>query len=192
MKRSRKTALVLMSTAPLLLIACSSQPEVETRQGLFTSVEACTDKTANPIMCREAFEQAQAQTAEASPKYVSQEDCEAEFGAGQCATQRTSAGHSFIGPLMTGFFLSQMLNGRGAALAQNQRAGSPAAAGTTRAEPAFRSNQQGWLKPGPSTTGVPGSSGLAKVNAQPDRAMTVRRGGFGATSARRTGGSTGG
>jgi uncharacterized protein YgiB involved in biofilm formation len=192
MKRSRKTALVLMGTAPLLLMACSSQPEVETRHGLFTSVEACAEKTANPIMCREAFEQAQAQAVEASPKYASQEECEAEFGAGQCATQQTSTGHSFIGPLMTGFFLSQMLNGRGAALAPNQRAGSPATAGATRAEPAFRSNQQGWLKPGPSTTGVPGSSGLAKVSAQPDRAMTVRRGGFGTTSARRTGGSTGG
>ncbi|KGM51646.1 hypothetical protein N792_08140 [Lysobacter concretionis Ko07 = DSM 16239] len=190
MKRSRKTALVLMGTAPLLLVACSTQPEVQTREGLFTSVEACAEKTANPIMCREAFEQAQAQVAEASPKYASREDCEAEFGAGQCATQKTSTGHSFIGPLMTGFFLSQMLNGRGAAL-PNQM-GNQTAAGATRAEPAFRSNQQGWLKPGPSSTGVPGSSGLAKVSAQPDRAMTVRRGGFGATSARRTGGSTGG
>ena len=41
MKRSRKTALVLMGSAPLLLVACAQQPEVQTSEGLFTSVEAC-------------------------------------------------------------------------------------------------------------------------------------------------------
>lgn len=183
MKRSRRTSLVLMGAAPLLLVACSQEPEVQTAEGLFTSVEACVDKTQNPYMCKQAFDQAQMQAAEAAPKFASMQDCEAQFGQGQCGTQQ-AGGHSFIGPLMTGFFLSQMLSGRNAGLAP---AGGPPPVGTTKGEPAFRSASNEWLKPGPSSAGG-AATALTRVDAQPDRAMTVRRGGFGATSARRSGG----
>ena len=64
-------------------------------------------------------------------------------------------------------------------------AGAPPA-GTTKGEPAFRTAHNDWLKPGPSTAGA-GATALTRVDAQPDRAMTVRRGGFGATSASRSG-----
>lgn len=185
MKRSRKTSLVLMGAAPMLLVACSPNPEVQTAEGLFTSVEACVDKTQNPYMCKQAFAQASLQAAETAPKFASVESCEAEFGPGQCATQQAGTGHSFIGPLMTGFFVSQMLNGRSAGPTQRAPNGPPPA-GTTKGEPAFRSSSNEWLKPGPSTSGA--VAGLTRVDAQPDRAMTVRRGGFGATSARRSGG----
>ena len=95
MKRSRKTALVLMGSAPLLLVACAQQPEVQTSEGLFTSVEACASETMNPGLCREAFEAAQAQADEVAPRYTSLEECEAEFGEGQCGT-RQHAGGSFV------------------------------------------------------------------------------------------------
>lgn len=186
MKRSRHTALVLMGAAPLLLAACSKEPEVQTAEGLFTSVEACIDKTQNPYMCKQAFTQAQQQAAEAAPQFASVPECESQFGQGQCGTQQTTGGHSFIGPLMTGFFLSQMLNGRGAGLA-SAPAGGPPPVGTTKGEPAFRTAHNDWLKPGPSA-GATGAAALTRVDAQPDRAMTVRRGGFGATAARRSGG----
>lgn len=184
MKRSRTTALVLMGAAPLLLVACSKEPEVQTAEGLFTSVEACVDKTQNPYMCKQAFDQARLQAAESAPQFASVDECEGQFGQGQCGTQQTTGGHSFIGPLMTGFFLSQMLNGRNAGLAPGS-AGAPPA-GTTKGEPAFRTAHNDWLKPGPSTAGA-GATALTRVDAQPDRAMTVRRGGFGATSASRSG-----
>ena len=45
MKRSKTTALLLMSTVPLLLTACSSEPEVQVQEGLYTSVEACSEAT---------------------------------------------------------------------------------------------------------------------------------------------------
>lgn len=184
MKRSRHTALVLMGAAPLLLAACSQEPELQTAEGLFTSVEACIDKTQNPYMCKQAFTQAQQQAAGAAPEFASVTECESQFGRGQCATQQTTGGQSFIGPLMTGFFLSQMLTGRGAGLTQNP--GSTPPPGTTKGEPAFRTTHNDWLKPGPSAGGV-GAATLTRVDAQPDRAMTVRRGGFGATAARRSG-----
>lgn len=182
MKRSRSTALVLMGAAPMLLVACSNKPEVQTAEGLFTSVEACVDKTQNPYMCKQAFDQARLQAADTAPQFASVGECEGQFGQGQCGTQQTSGGHSFIGPLMTGFFLSQMLNGRNAPLAPGSAAPAP---GTTKGEPAFRTAHNDWLKPGPSTAGA-GATALTRVDAQPDRAMTVRRGGFGATSARRS------
>lgn len=185
MKRSRRTALVLMGTAPMLLLACSREPDVQTAEGLFTSVEACVDKTQNPYMCKQAFDQAKVQAAESAPQFASVPECESQFGQGQCGTQQTTGGHSFIGPLMTGFFLSQMLSGRGAGLGSTP-AGAPPPVGTTKGEPAFRTAHNDWLKPGPSSAGGTATA-LTRVDAQPDRAMTVRRGGFGATSARRSG-----
>jgi uncharacterized protein YgiB involved in biofilm formation len=188
MKRSRKTALVLMGSAPLLLVACARQPDVQTSEGLFTSVEACSNETMNPAMCRQAFEQAQAQADDVAPRYASVAECEAEFGEGKCAT-RQHAGGSFVGPMMAGFVLSQMLNGRGAAMSSG--AGAPAAGpaattpGAARTSPAFLSNQSGWLRPQP---GPGGTTALARTSLQPDRAPTVRRGGFGRSGAGRSAG----
>ena len=92
MKRSRTTALVLMGAAPLLLVACSKEPEVQTAEGLFTSVEACVDKTQNPYMCKQAFDQARLQAAESAPQFASVDECEGQFGQGQCGTQQTTGG----------------------------------------------------------------------------------------------------
>lgn len=187
MKRSSKTALLLMGSAPLLLVACSRQPEVQTSEGLFTSVEACTAETMQPSMCRQAFEAAQAQADVVAPRYASLADCEAEFGEGQCAT-RQQAGGSFVGPLMAGFVLSQMMNARGGAMAPAPGAGSAAAAataGNARATPAFLSNQSGWLRP---QAGPGGATSLARTSLQPDRAPTVSRGGFGRSGAGRSAG----
>lgn len=189
MKRSRKTALVLMGSAPLLLVACAKQPEVQTSEGLFTSVEACAAETMNPSLCRQAFEHAQAQADAASPRYASKAECEAEFGEGQCAT-RQHAGGSFVGPMMAGFVLSQMMGARGGAMAPGAApaaaappaAGAPAAA---RSQPAFLSNQSGWLRP---QAAPGGGTALARTGLQPDRAPTVSRGGFGRSGSGRSAG----
>lgn len=185
MKRSRKTALVLMGSAPLLLVACAQQPEVQTSEGLFTTVEACAAETMDPGMCRQAFDAAQAQADAVAPRYASREECEAEFGEGQCAT-RQHAGGSFVGPLMAGFVLSQMMGGRGGAMAPAPGAGPAAATpGNARATPAFLSNQSGWLRP---QAGPGGATSLARTGLQPDRAPTVSRGGFGRSGAGRSAG----
>ena len=186
MKRSRKTALVLMGSAPLLLVACAKQPEVQTSEGLFTSVEACATETMNPSMCRQAFEHAQSQADAVAPKYASVAECEAEFGEGQCATRQQQAGGSFVGPMMAGFVLSQMMNTRAGAAAPAAGARPAAAApGATRAAPAFLSNQSGWLRP---QAGPGGATSLARTSLQPDRAPTVSRGGFGRSGAGRSAG----
>jgi uncharacterized protein YgiB involved in biofilm formation len=183
MKRSKTTALLLMSAAPLLFTACQREPQVQTKEGLYTSVESCTEATGDPSSCRNAFAQATQQAADQAPKYASHAECAKEFPAEQCVQQHTSAGGSFIGPMMMGFFMSQMLNNRGAGLAQQ-----PAAA------PAYQDKQNGWSRPAPAGTGGlntasgigAGKAGMAPINATPNRAMTVSRGGFGRSSGSRT------
>ncbi len=183
MKRSRTTALLLMSAAPLLFTACQKNEAVQVQEGLYTSVQACTEATGDPSSCRNAFAEAQKQSADAAPKYATREACEAEYSAEQCVEQKTSTGHSFIGPMMMGFFMSQMLSNRGGAgLAQQ-----PAAA------PAYQDKAKGWARPGPSTGGMntasgigAGKAGLAPVTATPNRAVTASRGGFGNTSSNRS------
>jgi uncharacterized protein YgiB involved in biofilm formation len=183
MKRSRTTALLLMSAAPLLFTACQKEESVQVQEGLYTSVEACGEATGDPSSCRQAFATAQQQAADAAPKYASQEECAKEYPAEQCVQQKTSAGTSFIGPMMMGFFMSQMLNsGRGAVAAP------PAS------QPAFKDKANGWAKPAPGGSGGmntgsgigAGKAGLAPVAAQPNRAVTASRGGFGARSGGRS------
>jgi len=182
MKRSRTTALLLMSTAPLLFTACQKEQSVQVQEGLYTSVEACSEATGDPSPCRTAFATAQQQAADAAPKYASKEECAKEYPAEQCVQQHTSAGTSFIGPMMMGFFMSQMLNGG--------RAGAVAA--PPAAQPAFKDNANGWAKPagtgGMNTaSGIgTGKAGLAPVSSEPNRAVTASRGGFGARSGSRT------
>ena len=186
MKRSKATALVLMSAVPLLLTACQKEETVQVQEGLYTSVEACSEATGNPSSCREAFATAQKQSADAAPKYASKEECAKEYPAEQCVPQHTSAGTSFIGPMMMGFFMSQMLNGG--------RAGAVAA--PPAAQPAFKDNANGWAKPAGSgglntASGIgAGKAGLAPVSSEPNRAVTASRGGFGGRSSGR--GSVGG
>ncbi|MCL7715805.1 DUF1190 domain-containing protein [Stenotrophomonas mori] len=183
MKRSRTTALLLMSTAPLLFTACQKEQAVQVQEGLYTSVEACSEATGDPSSCRQAFATAQQQSADVAPQYASREACAAEYPADQCVQQRTSTGHSFVGPMMMGFFMSQMLN--------NGRA-----AATPAAQPAFRDKANGWAKPAAAPGGSgglntgsrigAGKAGLAPVAAEPNRAVTASRGGFGARSGGRS------
>lgn len=178
MKRSKKTALLLMGAAPLLFTACQGeQPVQQVQEGLYTSVESCGRETGDVASCRVAFDQARQQAADRAPQYANRADCEQDYSAEQCTEQRTSTGHSFIGPMMAGFFLSRMLGGvGGAGMAQQQQAA-----------PAWRNKGDSWLRP----TGAPGAAGagragLAPVAMTPDRAVTVNRGGFGASGGNRS------
>ncbi|WDS35378.1 DUF1190 domain-containing protein [Pseudoxanthomonas sp.] len=174
MKRSRTTSLLLMGAAPLLFSACQREPEV--REGLYTSVDTCARETGDRASCQEAFASAQQQSAEQAPRYASQDQCKADWGEDRCTEQRDSQGHSFVGPLMAGFFMSQMLNNR---------------AGLAGA-PAYQGRNNGWVRPTPgarpdtSNAFRTGNTAMTPINATPNKAMTVSRGGFGARSAGRS------
>ncbi|WP_266159836.1 DUF1190 domain-containing protein [Dyella silvatica] len=179
MKRSRTAALLLMSSAPLLLTACD-QDEQAAREGLYTSVDACVAQTNDRSTCQQAFDKAKSDAAESAPRFSSREQCEASYGKEQCA-ERSEGNHSFFGPLMTGFFLSQMMRGS-----------SPMNGFTSG--PAFRDNSGGWQRPASPNSpagaggvyrGAGGGTAMVPVNATPDRAVTVSRSGFGASAGER-------
>lgn len=176
MKRSKTAALLMMGAAPLLLTACDGDT---TREGLYTSVEACVAQTNDSYNCRQAFEQAQQQAAEKSPRYASREECVTAHGAQQCEQRSDASGHSFFMPFMTGFLMSQMLRGgQTAALA---------------GAPAYRDRAGNWQRPAAAPAGGiyrggTGATAMVPVNAKPNVAPTVSRGGFGSSSGSRSSG----
>lgn len=169
MKRSRTAALLLMSTAPLLLTACDRN---ESREGLYTSVEACVAQTNDSATCGQAFAKAEQETVATAPRFANRQECEAKYGAEQCAERNDGNNHSFFGPLMTGFFLSQMM--------RNGVAGSG-----FNSAPAFRDSNGGWQRPaaggasGGVYRGATAGTGMVPVNTTPNRAVTSSRSGFG-------------
>jgi uncharacterized protein YgiB involved in biofilm formation len=175
MKRSRTAALLLMSTAPLLLTACD-RSESASREGLYTSVEACVAQTNDSNTCQQAFAKAQQDAVATAPRFANREACEASYGKEKCAERNDGASHSFFGPLMTGFFLSQMMSRNGVA------------ANGFNSAPAFRDSNGGWQRPATGAGGVyRGGAGTAMVpvNATPNRAITVSRSGFGTSGSSR-------
>ena len=181
MKRSRTAALLVMSAAPLLLTACNRE---ETREGLYTSVDACVAATNDRQTCQEAMQQASEQAVATAPRYATKEECIAAHGADQCE-QRTQGGQSFFGPFMTGFLLSQMMRGGSSA----GLAGAPA----------FRDSKGQWQRPAATPTGglyrpgaLAGGTAMMPVSATPNTAPTVSRGGFGSSSGGRDSNSSGG
>lgn len=184
MKRSRTAALLLMSSLPLCLTACGD--DEATREGLYTSVDACVAQTQDRPTCEQAFAKAKTDAEQNGPRFNSRQECAANYDWDRCEERRDSGGHSFFGPLMAGFFVSQML-----------RNGSPTPGFT--GGPAFRSANGQWQQPDPndrrSTGGAAGTGGyyssgsraMVPVSATPDHATTVSRGGFGSSSSGRSG-----
>lgn len=176
MKRSRTAALLLMSTAPLLLTACD-RSESASREGLYTSVEACVAQTNDSNTCGQAFAKAEQEAVATAPRFANREECEASYGKEKCAERSDGSNHSFFGPLMTGFFLSQMMR-------------NGVAANGFNSAPAFRDRAGGWQRPaaGAPTGGIyRGGAGTAMVpiNATPNRAVTISRSGFGTSGSSR-------
>jgi len=112
MKRSKSVKLVAMGTGLLLVAACE---EAKVDSALFESVKQCTGLGFSEQECAANYQQAQQTHIAAAPKYTSQADCEADFGAEKCeiAPQRTTTGGSVFMPLMAGYLMGSMLSGGG-------------------------------------------------------------------------------
>jgi uncharacterized protein YgiB involved in biofilm formation len=154
MKRSKTAALLLMSAAPLLLTACD-RSESASREGLYTSVEACVAQTNDSATCKQASDKAQQAAQSTAPRFANRETCEASYGKQQCAERNDGASQSFFGPLMNGF----------------------------NSAPAFRDSNGGWQRPAAGAGGGVYRSGagtaMVPLTATPNRAVTSSRSGFG-------------
>ena len=112
MKRSKSVTLIAMGTGLMLVAACE---EAQVDTALFESVKQCTGMGLPEKDCVTNYQQAQETHIAAAPKYVSQADCEADFGSEKCeiAPQRTTSGGSVFMPLMAGYLMGNMMSAGG-------------------------------------------------------------------------------
>jgi uncharacterized protein YgiB involved in biofilm formation len=104
--------LILAIAATVGLSACGGDDYQEAAQ-IYRDVDHCIrDNPGQEDACRVAYDEAQKIAFESGPKYSSAKDCEAEFGANQCVDHRGVGGTNWFVPLMAGFLLSDILDGR--------------------------------------------------------------------------------
>ncbi|MFN6263948.1 MAG: DUF1190 domain-containing protein [Chromatiaceae bacterium] len=116
-KRSKKAALVLMVPATgFFLASCSTEEPVPS--AVYKNAEECAAFYNPPESCKAEFAKAEALHQQVAPKYQTQAECEADFGAGNCPVpaapapgqQQASSGGGFFMPMMMGFLAGQMMN----------------------------------------------------------------------------------
>lgn len=95
--------------AAVFLSACGDKQEAH----VYVDVDDCVNQ--NPEQsesCKTAYQDALKEAQRTGPKYNSQRDCEAEFGASQC-NRVQSGSSSFFMPFMAGYMLSNLMSPRG-------------------------------------------------------------------------------
>lgn len=182
MKRSKKTALVLMAPAATLMLAGCGERPVDTL--VFNNPDECSALYGyTPAECQAEFERAAALHAEVAPRYLNQQECEADFGQEQCETvPSTHQGGGFFMPMMMGYMVGRMLSGSGQATQAAPRSAVPT-------QPLYKSRDDRFTFR--TATNQPVSSYTGRVSVQPSavqpqRAQMVRRGGFGQQAAARS------
>lgn len=192
MKRSKKAALVLMvPVATLLLAGCGEESE---QAMVFSDPSECSAAGLNDTaQCTADYAAAKALHPQVAPKYVNKEECETDFGAGQCETapQQTAQGGSVFMPMMMGYMMGQMLNRGGAAGGNAQQpaaAGAGAAGSKIPTQPLYKSRDD--RSTFRTATNTPVAKGIGPISLKPSQVkpqagQLVRRGGFGQQAAAR-------
>ncbi|WP_185961397.1 DUF1190 domain-containing protein [Telmatospirillum sp. J64-1] len=169
MKRSKAVALTTMAASVFVLTACQDD---SVEAAVYRSVDHCISDGAFTLeYCESNFAQAAARHEEVAPKFTSREQCEAEFGVGQCEAGgeqvAQGGGGGFFMPMMMGYLMGSMMN-RGAA---TQPLYPAQGGGMQTAERTSVGNNTG-------ITNVPRTATAAPTV----KTSTVSRGGFGSTA----------
>lgn len=164
---------MLMGVSAIALSACE-EPKVEA--AVFESLQQCIDEPSlSREQCEQSYGEASSRHVAVAPKYNSEADCQADFGAGKCeqAPYRTTSGGSIFMPLMMGYMMGSFIGGRSSVISQPlyRSADNPKA---------YRTADN--RKVGSAT----GRTQVAKSAAsRPSvKSRTLSRGGFGARGAR--------
>ncbi len=176
MKRGNSFRGALLMGASLIALSACEEPKVDA--SVYDSLQQCIDDPSVPSQqCEQSYKEARGQHAAVAPKYSSEADCQADFGAGQCekAPYRTSSGGSIFMPLMMGYMMGSMIGGRRSMMSQ----------------PLYRSARSPKSFRTADNRNVGSTTGRTRVarsaTSRPSfKSSTMRRGGFGA-SARRFG-----
>jgi uncharacterized protein YgiB involved in biofilm formation len=176
MKRWNSFRGVLLLGASVIALSACEEPKVDA--SVYETVQQCKDDPGvSSQQCEQSFKEARSQHASVAPKYSSEADCQADFGAGRCekAPYRTSSGGSIFMPLMMGYMMGSMIGGRRSMYGQ----------------PLYRSAKSPKSFRTADNRNVGSTMGRTRVarsaTSRPSfKSSTIRRGGFGA-SARRFG-----
>ena len=171
MKRWSSIPVVLLASVSLIGLTGCEGPRVEA--AVFENLAQCLDDTTmSRGECEQNYKEAQDQHAAVAPKYSSQADCQADFGAGQCeeAPYRTSSGGSMFMPLMMGYMMGSMIGGRRSMMSQ----------------PLYRSAANPTSFRTADNRSVGSATGRTQVarsaTSRPTfKSSTIKRGGFGAS-----------
>ena len=204
-KRSKTARLIMMVPAAGLVLAGCGEKPVEVQ--VFNSPDECAAYYNPPAECKAAFDEAKALHPVVAPRYANKQECETDFGVGQCesapalaanstepAPQQSQASGGFFMPMMMGFMAGQMLNRGGMASAPQQQAAS-AARSPVATQPLYKSRDDRSTFRTATNTAVasqPGTTSIRPSAVQPKPAAMARRGGFGAQAAKRSTSSYGG
>ncbi|HEY4135092.1 MAG TPA: DUF1190 domain-containing protein [Alphaproteobacteria bacterium] len=177
MKKSQTIKLALLGGASLALAACGDDgPPQDAR--FFADDKECS-AVYGDAPCKDAEAKADEVHLTQAPKYEQREQCEAEFGVGNCETRQTAGGGSFFMPLLMGYMMGNMLNG-----------------GNRFSQPVYRGrdgsavmNNNGRLF---NVGAFGGGSGRATSFRPATQVAQVSRGGFGGSAARFGSGGAGG
>lgn len=204
-KRSKTARLIMMAPAAGMILAGCGEKPVEVQ--VFNSPDECAAYYNPPAECKAAFAEAQALHPKVAPRYATKQECEADFGNGQCETapvlaantseqpqQQSQQSSGFFMPMMMGFMAGQMLNRGGMATNPNQQTAN-ASRSPVPNQPLYKSRDDRSTFRTASNTAVANQSGPASIRpsaVQPKPAAMARRGGFGAQAANRNTSSYGG
>ena len=113
MKKSRSVRLVVLGSASIALAACGDDaPPNDAR--FFSNLQECA-AVYDRAKCLDAKTSAEQTFIAEAPKYSRKEQCETDFGAGNCESQQASAGSgegSFFMPMLMGYMMGNMLSGQ--------------------------------------------------------------------------------
>ena len=103
-KRSRHVALMLMAPAGSFFISgCSEAPE---NALVFETIEQCQSFGGDEDECRIAHDEAVQNHNETAPKYLTEQECEADFGDEKCEARS----NGWVTPLMAGFLMGSLID----------------------------------------------------------------------------------
>ncbi len=174
MKRWNSISVAMLMGVSLIALSACEEPQVDA--SVFESLKQCYDDPAmSDDECKISYKEAQDQHTAVAPKYASQADCQADFGAGKCeqAPYRTSSGGSVFMPLMMGYMMGSMIGGRRSMMSQPlyRSAGS---------RNSFRTADNRNIGSKTGRTQVARSA----ASRPSFKSSTIRRGGFGASGGR--------
>lgn len=100
------------------LSGCVPEPKVEEAQ-IYRNAAECIQVYPDQIeLCEQTFGSAEMDHLATAPRYNDQQQCELEFGEGNCesapeGSQQNASGGSWFMPMMMGYMMGNMLSGRG-------------------------------------------------------------------------------